>query len=126
MSDYSSGADIGLAALVNSETLNTTAPIEIRVAGLIGKDYLLLLSRNTICQQQAISELLPYLADDLLLEHENVEVITVHPDTAGNPLYCRFNIRWFDSGPQLVPLSSGDPKSIPFIETLIQHSISFD
>jgi len=110
------------ASAASTQPLSCT----VRIAGLLEKDYLFLISEKAISHQQAINELLPFLADDLLLEQSTIEVVTVHPDALGNKRYRRYTIRWTHQGPQMVPPYDDTPITVQFLETLLSYSVSLD
>ncbi len=98
----------------------------IRIAGLMDRDYVFLLSPIELDHNRAIKEIIPLLADDLLLEQSALEVITVYPDHFGNNEFNRFNLRWSHEGPQLFAPTDSTAATVPFLETLLHHSIAFD
>lgn len=127
MSDHTPELDLSFTDTAEcSDSHLAPLPCSIRVVGMLNKDYLFLISEEAISLQQGMTEILPYLADDLLLEQETIEVITVHPDSLGNKRYRRFEICWYETGPKLVSPSVTTSETIPYLETLLQHSVCLD
>ncbi|BFM07133.1 hypothetical protein [Halioxenophilus aromaticivorans] len=98
----------------------------IRLAGLMDRDYVFLVSPAPLDENRAVKELIPLMADDMLLEQSALEIVTVTPDHFGNNEYQRFNLYWTAKGPKLAPPTDNLAATTPFLETLLQHSIPLD
>ena len=102
-------------------------PCEIRIASMLNKDYLFLVSDFEISREQAIQELIPFLADDILMDHTSTEIIAVHCNNLGQRIYRRFDIEWSSKGPSLVrPKNRNAIIKIQYLETLLAYSSSLD
>ena len=100
---------------------------DIRIAGLLDRDYLFLVSEQELSQSQALSELVSFLADEFLLDQSSTEIITVHLNQLGDRVYRRFDIVWSGLGPMLVRPKARNPiNKVQFLETLLACSISID
>lgn len=103
-----------------------TPSCSIRIAGLMDRDYVFLLSPIELDQNRAIKDIIPLLADDLLLEQSALEVVTVYPDQTGTNEFNRYNLRWSEKGPQLVEPNDAAAVTVGFLQTLLDRSIAFD
>ncbi|WP_317928785.1 hypothetical protein [Halioxenophilus sp. WMMB6] len=105
----------------------TAIECQIRIASMLNKDYLFLLSDEEISREQAISELIPFLADDILMDQSSTEIITVHCNNLGQRIYRRFDIEWAETGPYLVrPKHRNAIVKIQYLETLLAYSSCMD
>lgn len=104
-----------------------SVPCEIRIAALIDRDYLFLLSDEEVSEQQILTELIGYMADEILLDQSATDIVTVHLSDAGQRIYRRFDLRWNSQGPLLAnsQIATSKRKS-QFLETILSCSIGLD
>ena len=109
----------------SQEAVNAVHRIDcqLRIVSLLSKDYIFLVSQEELGLEQAVSELLSFLADDFLLDQDAVEIVSVHADAMECPVYRRFNMVWTERGLKVVPQKAHRPISqIKFLETLLNTS----
>lgn len=107
--------------------LNPLEPdgICLRYARELGRDYVFIVSAQQIDKTKALTELVVFLSDDILLEDSNTEIISVHFNPQGKRVYRRFSIEWTPAGPTLSrPKSRAGASHIEYLEALFFRSIN--
>ncbi len=107
------------------QAVNTVQHVDcdLRVVSLLETDYIFLVSQEEVSLEQAVNELLAFLADDFLLDQSSTEIVTVHFDQRDRHVYRRFNMTWTEQGLRVTPQHEHRPISqIMFLEKLLMSS----
>lgn len=103
---------------------NTNQP-NIRVAQMMGVDYIFLQSESGALSDKAITSHAEEVINLLSLKHDNTLLISVELDALGQARFQRCEIHWMDNCPVHVHTKAISTKAqTEFYSTILEHSCS--